>query len=133
MTNWKYIAKRIKYTVICFFAILSLAGCERDMDNEIVSVTPPELHVVTHAGADKAQRIEGATVQVYASAADRTEGKNLVAVAMTNNKGEAVFAKNDFLKGVNYLSVSKNGTTVVAETPYLLQNDGKTLFWVSLN
>lgn len=133
MTNWKYFSTKIKYTIICFLVVLSLGSCEREMDNEIISITPPELHVVVHQGADKNARIEGATVQLFASAEDREEGKNLVAAAVTNHNGEAIFPQNDFRKGINFLAVSKDGATVLAATPYLLQNDGKTLFWVSKN
>ena len=133
MTNWKYFSARIRYTLMCLLLIIACSSCEREMDNEIISITPPELQVVVHQGTDKNARIEGATVQVYASEKDRTEDKNLVAVAVTNNKGEAVFPEKDFRKGVNYLKVSKDGVTVLAATSYLLQNDGKTLFWVSKN
>ncbi|HEY1007018.1 MAG TPA: hypothetical protein VGD92_07550 [Sphingobacteriaceae bacterium] len=118
--------------LVLLFAMLAFSSCEREMTNEIISTTPPELQVVVHQGADKTVRVEGATVQLYASEADRGAGTNIVSSAVTNSKGEAIFTQDKFRKGVMYVRVSKAAVTVDAATPYLLQNDGKTMFWVSL-
>lgn len=133
MNNYKTFFTRICHTLAALLILFSVSSCERDMEMDIVSMTPPELHVVVHHGADRNDRIEGVTVKVYASAAERTEGVNLIAQVVTNAKGEAVFTKDKFVKGINYLAISRGDETVSAETPYLLQNDGQTLFWVAMN
>lgn len=130
MFNLKYISKLPQF-ILLLLAVFVFSSCEREMTNEIISTTPPELHVVVHLGADKTARVEGVSVKLYASAADRTANTNVIATAMTNNKGEAIFTQDKFRKGVMYISAAKDATTVTAATPYLLQNDGKTTFWVS--
>lgn len=131
MYNLKIFSIRLKTTLCLLFMGLLLGSCEREMTTEIISVTPPELHVIVHQGADKKVRVSGATVKLYATTADRTAEKNVIASAVTNNQGEAIFLEKDFRKGILHVAASKDGTTAVASTPYLLQNDGKTIFWVS--
>lgn len=122
---------KFKHSILLLFMALFFASCEREMTNEIISTTPPELHVIVHQGADKTVRLEGATVKLYLTAEDRTGNVNVISTAVTNNKGEAIFMEKDFRKGTLYVAVIKDGTTALATTPYLLQNDGKTIFWVS--
>lgn len=131
MYNLKLFSIKLNRTLLLLFMALLVGSCERDMTNEIISTTPPELHIIVHQGADKAVRVEGATVKLYAIAEDRTADKNVISSAVTNNKGEAIFLEKDFRKGTLYVAASKDGTTALATTPYLLQNDGKTVFWVS--
>ena len=130
MFNLKYIPKFPQF-ILLLLALFIFSSCEREMTNEIISTTPPELHVLVYKGADKTARVEGVSVKLYASAADRTANANVIATVITNNKGEAIFTQDKFRKGVMYISASKDATTVAAETPYLLQNDGKTTFGVS--
>lgn len=129
MHNLRFI--KFNHVIVLVLITLFFSRCKREMNNEIISTTPPELHVIVYQGADKTVRVAAATVKLYASAEDRTADKNMISTAVTNTTGEAIFAEKDFRKGTLYLSVTKDGTTVVATTPYLLQNDGKTLFWVS--
>ncbi|WP_242923160.1 hypothetical protein [Pontibacter liquoris] len=133
MNSYKSFFTKISHMLMAFLMLLSVSSCERDMDEEIISITPPELHVVVHNGTDRNARVEGATVKVYASEQDRAGELNLVAQAITDAKGEAVFGKDKFVKGVNYLTISIADVTLTAQTPYMLQNDGETLFWVSKN
>src|SRR5687767_6733139 len=105
MYNLKLFSTRLNYSLILFFMAFLFAGCEREMTNEIISVTPPELHVIVHQGADKTVRLEGATVKLFATAADRTADANVIASSVTNNKGEAIFLEKDFRKGTLYVSV----------------------------
>lgn len=119
-----------KQLSLLFYLGVLLSSCERDMVNEIISVTLPELHVIVHQGTDKAKRVAGASVRLYATDADRTANTNSISTAVTNDKGEAIFAEKDFKKGELFIRVSKDAVTVNAKTPYLLQNDGKTIFWV---
>lgn len=132
MNFMKYFPVTLKQLLLILFAGVSFISCEREMVNEIVSVTPPELHVIVYQGTDKANRLEGATVSLYASDADRTANTNAISSTVTNNKGEAIFAEKDFRKGELFVKVAKAATVALAKTPYLLQNDGKTVFWVAL-
>ncbi len=128
----KLFSVRLEQPLLLFFMAVIFSSCEREMTNEIISVTPPELHVIVHQGADKTKRVEGATVNLYQTAADRTANTNSISTAVTNNKGEAIFKETDFKKGELFVKVSKGAATVLAKTPYLLQNDGKTVFWVAM-
>ena len=131
MYNLKLFSIKLNHRIVLLFMAVMFASCEREMTNEIISTTPPELHVIVHQGADKAVRVAGATVKLYATAEDRTADINVIASGVTNEKGEAIFMEKDFRKGTLYVAVTKDGTTALATTPYLLQNDGKTVFWVS--
>jgi len=133
MYKFKAISIKFNPIMILLFALLIFSGCKREMVNEIISETPPELSVIVYKGADKNVRISGASVKLYASEADRTNDQNLIFGTTTNDSGEAVFSKDNFRKGVLYVKVTKDAATVLAVTPYLLQNDGKTLFWVAQN
>ncbi|TPE44043.1 hypothetical protein [Pontibacter mangrovi] len=133
MNNYKNFLTRVGHALAALLMLVSVSSCERDMDMDIVSVTPPELHVIVYNGTDTNDRVEGATVKVYASEENRTAGTNAVAEAVTDASGEAVFPKEKFVKGINYLTVSIDDVTLTAQTPYMLQNDGETLFWVAKN
>lgn len=119
-----------QYTLLLSCALL-LGSCKREMITDIISTTSPELHVIVHKGPDKTIRVADATIKLYATASDRAAGTNLISSALTNSAGEAVFTQDKFRKGTLYVSATKDAVTVLATTPYLLQNDGKTLFWVS--
>lgn len=131
MYNLNLFSIKLNHTILLLFMAFLFGSCEREMTSEIISTTPPELHVIVYKGADKTVRLEGATVKLYATAADRTADQNLISSAVSNSAGEAVFTQDKFSKGTLYVSVTKDAVTVLATTPYLLQNDGKTLFWVS--
>lgn len=124
--------KGYKQLFLLFYLGVLFSSCEREMTNEIISITPPELHVIVHQGTDKANRVAGATVTLYATDADRTANTNSISTAVTNDKGEAIYTEKDFKKGELFIRVSKDAATVNAKTPYLLQNDGKTVFWVAI-
>lgn len=132
MNLLKLFSVTLKPLPLILFAGVLFASCEREMTNDIITVTPPELHVIVHQGADKASRVQGATVSLYATEADRTANTNPISSAVTNNKGEAVFIEKDFRKGELFVRVTKDAANVLAKTPYLLQNDGKTVFWVAM-
>jgi hypothetical protein len=131
MYNLRIFSIKTSHTILLFLIALLFGSCEREMTTEIISTTPPELHVIVHKGADKTIRVEGATVKLFATAEDRTGDKNLISSAVTNSSGEAIFTQDKFRKGTLYLSATKDAVTILATTPYLLQNDGITLFWVS--
>lgn len=122
----------IKFRVLLLMGLI-FSSCERKMVNEILSETPPELSVVVYSGTDRNVRVTGAIVTIYATEADRTNGLNPISSSNTNAAGEANFAKANFRQGINYVKVTKDAKSALGATPYMLQNDGKTIFWVALN
>lgn len=133
MKNIISISKKFKCFVVLLLIASVFSSCEREMVDEIVSETPPELSVVVYTGTDMNTRVAAATVTLYATEEDRTSGQNPISSATTNTAGEANFAKANFRQGINYVSVTKDAKSALGATPYMLQNDGKTIFWVALN
>lgn len=133
MYNLKIISIKFRPVIVLLVMLMGLSGCERKMVDEIISETPPELSVIVYKGTDKNVRVNAASVQLFASEADRTANQNVIATQSTNATGEAIFSKDKFRKGIMYVKVTKDASTILAATPYLLQNDGKTFFWVAQN
>lgn len=127
--------KAIKHNpiLLLLLAVLFFGSCKREMINEIISETPPELSVIVYQGVDKNARVPGATVELFASEADRTAEQNMISSVVTDTKGEALFKKESFTKGELFVKVTKDGSATLATTPYLLQNDGKTIVWIAQN
>ncbi len=122
--------KIIKNLSLIFLSVFFIS-CDREVDEEIISVTPPELHVIVYLGEDDSARITGSEVILYNTEEDRTNGINEISRALTDSNGVAIFAENDFKRGVLYISASKESVIGQSTTPYLLQNDGKTYVWIS--
>ncbi len=111
--------------------ILFFASCERDIVFEVISETPPELHVIVK-DAD-ANKVSGAIVTVYKSADDRDNSSGQLASVTTNGDGKAVFTEDNLKEpGIFYLRVESNNLTALESTPYLLLNDGHTYFNVTI-
>jgi|GEM_PF-885494 len=132
MNKLESILKKYHHIGILLLFVITFSSCKREMENEIISITPPELSVIVYNGTNNNDRAAGAVVKLYLSESDRSADKNMISSATTNSAGEAVFTKDNFRKGIMYLTVTKGTSTTLAATPYLLQNDGKTLFWVAL-
>ncbi len=132
MNRLESIIKNYNRIAILLLVVITFSSCERDMENEIISVTPPELSVIVYNGTNNNDRAAGAVVKLYLSESDRTADTKMVSTATTGTNGEAIFTKDNFRKGVLYLKVTKGASTALTTTPYLLQNDGKTLVWVGL-
>lgn len=124
---------KFKCFVVLLLIVSVFSSCKREMVDEIVSETPPVLSVIVYAGTDMNTRVAAATVTLYGTQADRTSGQNPISSVTTNAAGEANFAKANFRQGINYVKVTKDAKSALGATAYMLQNDGKTLFWVALN
>jgi 5-hydroxyisourate hydrolase-like protein (transthyretin family) len=112
----------------------ALFSCEREFENDIVSTTPPELHVITqNADGDP---VEGADVTLYTSEEDYNNETNALATQTTNAEGKAVFTESELTDpGVYYVRAvdgALNNSGSETATPYLLLNDGHTYFYTTL-
>ncbi|WP_353125404.1 hypothetical protein [Parapedobacter pyrenivorans] len=108
--------------------ILSQA-CERDLAFETLSITAPALEVQIEGVAQGTEypKIDGATVEVLNSA-----GQSL-ATATTDAKGRVLFTGEQLKeKGVFTVIAQKDALSGEGTTPYLLLNDGVTLFTLTI-
>lgn len=120
-----------------YFAILFLlltgmfTSCERDIHTDIISATAPALQVNVKDAAGAA--IQGATINLYADEETWTAEGTPVSTGQTDANGSVVFTQ-DQLKapGIFYIIASKGELKEKSKTPYLLLNDGKTYFNLSL-
>ncbi len=103
------------------------SACDRDLEFETISVTGPALEVQVEGAAVNGSypKIEGATVTLSNSA-----GQSL-ATATTNAAGRVIFTKEQLKeKGTFTVTAQKEALAGQGTTPYLLLNDGVTLFVV---
>lgn len=106
---------------------LVMSSCSRELDAEIKSATPPSLQVVVKDAAGAA--LANTTVQVYADEATWNEEGIPMLTRQTDASGVTVVSKEELKEpGIFYLIARKDGLTAKAKTPYLLLNDGKTIF-----
>jgi hypothetical protein len=118
---------------IVFFTLLVLGfiavSCDREIEFPTTSVTDPALEVQVEGPLtnNAYPKIEGATVSLYSS--DNT----LLATGTTDSDGHVTFTKDQLKeKGVFTVTATKGALTNTATTPYLLLNDGVTLFIIQL-
>lgn len=123
--------KRILIALMILFTAGIMTSCERNIESEIVSTTPPALQVNVKNSTGSAY--QGVVVKLYADEATwNTEGTP-VATGQTSADGSFVYTK-EVLKnpGYFYLIATDGSLKVKAKTPYLILNDGKTYFNISL-
>ncbi len=116
------------------FAILALlasitTSCERQLEFETISITDPALEVQVEGAAqgNTYPKIEGAVVEVLDS-----NGQSL-ATGTTNASGRVVFTQATLgKKGTFTVRAQKDGLVGEGTTPYLLLNDGVTLFILTI-
>ncbi len=109
--------------------LLAISGlfvaCERDLEFETLSVTDPALEVQVEGvpSGTTYPKIDGASVEILNSA-----GQSL-ATGTTNANGRVLFTKEQLKeKGAFTVRAQKGALAGQATTPYLLLNDGVTLF-----
>lgn len=114
--------------------IISITACERQYLNDITSETLPELHVIVKDTNNL--KVSNATVRLFTSETDFNDNSGHIADSQTNFEGVAIFTKSQLRDpGIFYIYVSKdnrnniNSNTV---TPYILLNDGHTLFYTKI-
>lgn len=121
------------YTVfyVCLMVAFLSFGCERSFNNEIVSSTPPELHVFVENGSGTT--VSNATVRIYSNENDFANNQNAIKSETTDNNGKVVLTESTLGEpGTFYVRASNNGMSGEGETPYLLMNDGITYFTVTI-
>ncbi len=115
-----------KIILICITACFFIA-CNRDLEFDTISVTPPTLTVQVEGApvGTTYPKIDGATVEIYNS-----EDVKL-ATKTTNAAGQVVFTKAELQKeGIFKAVCIKGALTGNGTTAYMLLNDGNTLLTV---
>jgi hypothetical protein len=56
--------KIISSTILFLLTVVLLSSCDRDIEFETISVTPPSLNVIVYANGDQTQRSANATVVI---------------------------------------------------------------------
>ena len=118
--------------IVCLCAFsLALTSCERELESEIVSTTPPALQVNVKDAAN--QPFAGATVQLYADETAWTNEATPMLSKQTAADGSIVFTRQELGNPGFFYLIATDGTLKVKQkTPYLLLTDGKTYFNVVL-
>jgi hypothetical protein len=119
------------YSSIFLVMILSFTSCERELETDIISVTPPSLEVVVRDQANAG--IANADVMLYTDeGAWNAEGAPVL-TKQTNGEGRVEFSKDELKDpGFFYLIATDGVLKAKAKTKYMLLTDGKTLFEVIL-
>lgn len=120
-----------------FFAILILlitgflTSCKREIHTDIISTTAPALQVNVKNAAGTA--FQGVTVNLYTDEATWTAEGTPAAKGQTDANGSVVFTQAQLKTPGNFYIIATQGSLKAkAKTPYLLLNDGKTNFNLSL-
>lgn len=121
----------MKNIIILAFFILGLitTSCDRNIEFSAISVTDPALEVQVEGPMvnNAYPKISGATVNLLSS------NNTLLSTKMTDSNGHVTFSKTELKeKGIFTITVSKDALSKTANTPYMLLNDGVTLFTVQL-
>jgi hypothetical protein len=123
-----------KFVFSIAILLLIFAGCDREFENDVISITPPELHVVVRDS--NVARVEGAQVELFNTQAAYDSRTGAIASKTTGSDGKAVFTKEELRDpGMFYVAVSKDGETNAGtefRTPFLLLTDGHTHFFVTI-
>ena len=116
-----------KYLYTLFIAALSFTACDREIEQEIIDITPPELHVFIEDGSGSA--VANATVNIYNTEENLNNSTDPVITKNADDEGK-VIATGDELggPGVFYLRAESGSQSGTGATPYLLLNDGHTRF-----
>ncbi|MDP4276326.1 MAG: hypothetical protein Q8914_01705 [Bacteroidota bacterium] len=119
----------MKNRLAIFLLALLAVSCDRSIDFDTISVTPPSLTVQVEGvpANDTYPKIDGATVNLYNSS------DQLLATGTTNANGRVTFTKAQLVSEGTFKAVATKGTlTGDGTTPYMLLNDGETLLIVTI-
>jgi hypothetical protein len=123
--------KNINKIYLLFLLVFSAASCDRVFENDVKTVTSPELHVIVKDTND--EKVGGVTVDLYNNLEDFDNKTNSIATKTTDTEGKSIFTASELAEpGIFYVHAEKNGVTNSASntaTPYLLLNDGHTFFF----
>jgi len=122
---------------IAFFIsilLFTFAGCDREFENEVLDITPPELHVIVRDA--NGARVSAAQVRVFNSQENYENLSGEIATGTTDSNGLVVFSKQDLVNpGIFYVDARKESLSNVEttfRTRYLLLNDGQTHFFTTI-
>lgn len=127
--------------------LVFLSSCDRDMDFETKSVTPPSLNVVVYKNGDQAQRVANATVII--SKINQADGSVITPsyfTKQTDANGSVKLSNAELLKifpepvgdqprgGQLSFSVSSSDNTLnaVSTSVYINMTDGETWQWINI-
>ena len=139
--------KIISSTILFLLTVVLLSSCDRDIEFETISVTPPSLNVIVYANGDQAQRSANATVVI--SKINPADGSVMTPSSFTKTTdatGSVKITNAELLQifpeptagqprgGKLYFSASssdnlKSGTLTSA---YINMTDGETWQWVNI-
>lgn len=119
---------------LSLWLMMALAACTKNgAEPDVISVTPPEFHVVVVADDNNTQKVPEATVFVYKSEEDMNNETNVFLTKQTDSKGEAAFTKDEIKdKGVYFVKASKDAMAGSKASQYLLLNDGINYLFVKI-
>ncbi|SFC65351.1 hypothetical protein [Flavobacterium phragmitis] len=129
------------------FVLMFLSSCDRDMDFETKSVTPPSLNVVVYKNSDQTQRVANATVVI--SKINPADGSVMTpskftkqtdvngSVKLTNAEMLQIFPEptGDTPRGGQLsfsVSSSDNALHAVSTSAYINMTDGETWQWINI-
>ena len=124
-------------TIQSFFLVLmigTLLGCTKNGTTyDVISTTPPELHVVVVSDDNNTVKVGGATVTLYKSQEDLDSDTNAYLTKQTGENGEAAFTKDELKNGgFYYAKAMKDVLTGSKQSQYLLLNDGINYLYVKI-
>lgn len=121
-----------KLLLVCLCAVsLFFTACDRELESDIISRTPPALQVNVTDAANKP--FPSATVRLYRDEAAWTSEGTANATRQTGANGSLQFTQEELANpGFFYLITTSGSLKVKSKTPYLLLNDGVTYFNVVL-
>ena len=106
---------------------LSLLACDREIEQDILSVNPPELHV--YVEDEGGSSVANATVSIYDTKEDLNNGTNPMITKTADGEGRMIATGEELGDpGIYYLRAESGPLSGTGATPYLLLNDGHTRF-----
>ena len=125
---------RLMSSILTFLTALLLLACDRTIEEEIISITPPELHVIV--SNEKKEKLEGVSISIYRSREDYENRQNELSSKRTDEQGKSKFTKEELQQAGSFCVRAEKGQLTneegSVETPYLLLNDGHTCFFIEV-
>lgn len=111
------------------------SACERELENDILTETPPELHVIVRDSDNN--RVDGVQVKLFNNSENFESLSGAIASKTTGSDGKAIFTEQDLgSPGIFFIDARKGDMTNAAsttQTPYILLNDGQTYFYTTID
>ena len=116
-----------KYIYVIAAIVIVFQACEREIEYDIISITPPELHVFVENV--NGERVANASVSIYDSEEDMVADTGAIVTKTTDQNGLAITTGEELGQtGIFYVSAQGGALAGSGATPFLLLNDGQTRF-----